>query len=122
MRHEGFPILLAAKIANVTPKTLHNWDARGFLTPSVADAPARGVSRIYSFRDLVAIRVVCELRDAGISLQALRRVVKFLSGRKGLTASEALASATLVTDGRDVYVEQGEVTISELRRPGQRVL
>ncbi len=119
---EGFTTPLVAKLTGVSALTLENWDRRGFIKPSIADAPTRGVSRIYSFRDLVAIRVVCDLRAAGISLQALSRVVKYLRGRKGLSTTEILASTTLVTDGHDVYEVEGAMTVSALRRPGQRVL
>jgi DNA-binding transcriptional MerR regulator len=122
MRNEGFPTPVAAKLTGVSVKTLENWDSRAFLKPTIAEAGGRGVSRIYSFRDVIAIRVVCELRDAGISLSSLRRVVKYLRARKGLSANEALASTSLVTDGHDVFELEGKVTLSALRRPGQRVV
>jgi DNA-binding transcriptional MerR regulator len=120
---EGFPTPIAAKLTGVSIDNLDKWYRTGFLVPSVADAPSRGVSRIYGFRDLVAIRVVLELREQGISLQSLRRVVEYLRSRKGLTsASEALASSTLISDGQDVYEIEGDARISALRRPGQRML
>jgi DNA-binding transcriptional MerR regulator len=120
---EGFPTPITAKLTGVSIDTLDKWYRTGFLAPSVSDAPSRGVSRVYGFRDLVAIRVVVEMREQGISLQALRRVVEYLRSRKGLTsASEALASATLITDGHDVYEVDGDARISALRRPGQRML
>jgi DNA-binding transcriptional MerR regulator len=114
---------MAAAIAGVTPKTLRNWDERGFLHPSTA-APGRGFSRIYSFRDLIAIRVAARLRDDGIPLQSIRRVVQYLRARKGLstTTTDVLAGTSLITDGHDVFEVQGEVTLSALRRPGQRTL
>ncbi len=118
----GFPVDVAAKLCGVSEVTLDNWARRSkFLVPSVP-APRRGVSKRYSFRDLVAIRVAGELRAAGISVAALHRVVKYLRARKGLTAVEALASTQLVTDGHDVYEVTGDQSISALRRPGQRVL
>jgi DNA-binding transcriptional MerR regulator len=120
---EGFPTPIAAKLTGVSMGNLDKWYRTGFLIPSVADAPSRGVSRVYGFRDLVAIRVVLELRDQGISLQSLRRVVEYLCSRKGLTStSEALASSTLISDGEDVYEVEGDARISALRRPGQRML
>ncbi|HEY2509962.1 MAG TPA: MerR family transcriptional regulator [Polyangiaceae bacterium] len=118
---DGFTTEVTAKLSGVSTAVLENWLRARFLAPSVP-APRRGVSAKYSFRDLVAIRVVCELRDAGISLQALTRVVKYLRARKGLSATDALASTTLVTDGHDVFEVEGAMTISALRRPGQRVL
>lgn len=120
---DRYPTPLAAKLTGVSKKTLENWTARGFLEPSIEVAPGRGYSRVYSFRDLIAIRVACELRAAGISFPSLRRVVAHLRKRKGLSVSDALASTKLVTDGKDVFQEvDGKALESTLMRPGQRVL
>jgi DNA-binding transcriptional MerR regulator len=118
---DGFPTDVAAKLGSVTPKMLENWDASGFLSPS-EPAKRRGISRRYSFRDVVAIRVVSELRAEGFPLQALRKVVAYLCARTGLTPTDALASTSLITDGHDVYEITGDVSTSTLRRPGQRML
>jgi hypothetical protein len=116
-----FPIDLAAKIARVTTRRLNSWHETGFLLPSVP-APQRGRSALYSFADLVAIRVAAQLGDEGISVQALRKVVAYLCKRKGLSPTQALATTHLVTDGHDVYELAGDVSISTLRRPGQRTM
>ena len=121
----GFPTPIAAKLTGVSVATLDNWDRRGFLKASVQPAGGHGVSRIYSFRDLIAIRVAAALRERSIDVRNLRRVVEYLRKRKGLdlSASEVLASTILVTDGHDVYEIAGDVfQISTLRRPGQRML
>jgi len=118
---EGFPTEIAAKLGGVTLDMLANWDRTGFLSPSVP-AKRRGISRRYSFRDVVAIRVVGELRTRGITHQALRKVVQYLCARTGLSPTDALASMNLVTDGHDVYEVAGDVSISTLLRPGQRML
>ena len=117
----AFPRLLAAKVTGVTPATLDNWNSRGILDSTVAPGPPPQ-ARLYTFRDLVAIRVLVELREAGIDPRGLRRVVEYLRKRKGLSATEALASTSLVTDGHDVFELEGDVTLSALRRPGQRVV
>jgi DNA-binding transcriptional MerR regulator len=118
---ETFATPLAARIARVTVDTLDNWRRRGTLVPSIASAPAP-TPRLYSFRDLVAIRVLVALRDGGIDPRGLRRVVEYLRKRKGLTATEALASTVLITDGHDVYeVDENTSMVSALRRPGQAV-
>lgn len=119
---QGFPTALAAKLAGVSQKTLENWVARGLLTPSIASARGRGSSRVYSFRDVIAVRVADKLRNAGIPTSSLRRVVAYLRARKGLSPTEALASTKLVTDGRDVYEVDGTTSVSTLMRPGQHVL
>jgi DNA-binding transcriptional MerR regulator len=105
----------------VTLATLDNWSRRGILAPSIVTGPAPH-PRLYTFRDLVAIRVLVALRDKGIDLHGLRRVVEYLRKRKGLSATEALASTVLVTDGHDVYEQlDGAISVSALQRPGQAV-
>jgi DNA-binding transcriptional MerR regulator len=119
---ESFPTEVAARLGGVTTKVLESWKTSGFLSPTIP-ALRRGVSRRYSFADIVAIRVVREIRDAGIPAHALRKVAKYLSTRKGLSpAALALTTTHLVTDGDDVYEVEGDVSISTLRRPGQRML
>jgi DNA-binding transcriptional MerR regulator len=121
MVSNGFTTATVSKLAGVTRATLENWDRSGFLSPSVP-AKRRGISREYSFRDVVAIRVARELKKEGVPLQALRKVVQYLCARNGLSPTEALASTNLVTNGRDVFEVAGDVTISTLLRPGQRML
>jgi DNA-binding transcriptional MerR regulator len=120
MIEPGFPTDVAAKLCRVNRATLDNWNGTRFLMPSIP-APRRGAWRHYSFRDLVAIRVVLDLRAAGISLQALRRVAKYLRTHKGLEGNDALANTQLVTDGHDVFEVTNDQSFSVLRRPGQRV-
>ena len=101
--------------------TLENWRKRDVLVPTIATGPAPSPRR-YTFRDLVAIRVLVALRDGGIDPRGLRKVVEYLRKRKGLSATEALASTVLVTDGHDVYEVDGATSVSALRMPGQTVL
>lgn len=121
---DGFPTPTAATLSGVSPKTLENWDHRGFLKPSIKSARGHGHARVYSFRDLIAIRVADELRAQGIEVHKLRRVVEYLRQRKGLelTASDVLANTMLISDGHDLYEVEGDVTVSALRRPGQLVV
>jgi DNA-binding transcriptional MerR regulator len=100
----------AAKLSRVAEQRLTDWERTGFLRASIP-AKRRGVSRRYTFRDLVALRVVADLRAAGISLQMLRKVVAYLRSRDGLSATEVLTRTNLVTDGDRVYEVDGNVTI-----------
>jgi hypothetical protein len=77
---------------------------------------------MYSFRDLIAIRVANHLRGQGIDVRSLRRVVAYLRKHKGLSLSpsDVLATTYLVSDGRDLYEVAGDVMLSTLRKPGQR--
>jgi DNA-binding transcriptional MerR regulator len=113
---EGFRIQQVEQFTGVDRRTLDYWDTSGFLRPSIQQATGRGSQRLWSFEDLVALRVAGQLRAAGISLQALRKVIAHLRGRG---ADQPLASTYLVSDGRDVFEVHGDVAISTLRQPGQ---
>jgi DNA-binding transcriptional MerR regulator len=84
------------------------------------DASGTGSERKYAFNDLVALRVARELRQAGVSTQALRRVVEFLRRTRGL--SNPLAESRLVVVGSDVQLVNGCKELeSLLDKPGQAV-
>jgi DNA-binding transcriptional MerR regulator len=116
---EGFRSPRIAALAGTNIKTLHYWDKSGFLSPSVAKSHGAGSRRLYSFADLVAVRVTLRLREAGISLQSLRKVVKRLQQHQGL--SHPLAECYLLTDGKEVFLPNGERLVAILRQPGQRL-
>jgi DNA-binding transcriptional MerR regulator len=107
---EDFSIEEAAKLARLSTQRLTDWDKNGFLPASVPPK-RRGISRRYTFRDVVALRVTAELREAGVSLQMLRKVVAHLRARDGLSATEVLARTNLVTSGEHVYEVAGDVTL-----------
>lgn len=106
----------AVRLTGVAYKTLDYWAKSGFLVPSVAKAAGTGAWRAYDFQDLIALKVAVRLRTAGVSLQALRRVVAHLRGR-GL--DQPLSNVFLVSDGEDVYERRGDDLISALQKPGQ---
>src|SRR5205823_4600908 len=99
----------AARLAGLKYATVDYWDRTGFLSPSVAPATGKGSDRLYAFQDLVALRVARELRAAGVSLQCLREVVQFLRDQRGVECP--LAESYLVTDGKDVYVRDGDAVL-----------
>ncbi len=104
-------------IVGITYRQLDYWARTGLLRPSISDARGSGSQRRYSYEDLVALKVIKRLLDAGISLQSARRAVECL--RAG---GEDLASADLVIDeGRSVLAYSGE-EIVDLLRDGQGVL
>lgn len=115
----------AEKITGLGYRAIDYLAKKGLVSPSTP-AAGKGTRREFSFRDLVALRTIRDLREAGISLQAIRRVAEAVQGMRGLSSSsDALASAVLVVDPtgkRDVYMRDGETYVSALRQPGQAVL
>lgn len=118
----------AARIVGMTYKRLDEWDRRGFMRPSIRRGSGRGRwrPRLYSFADLIALRVARDLRAQGVSLQALRVVQARLSEQLGPGKIDPLARALLVvTPGRkrlDVCrIVTPDHVESVLQAPGQRV-
>ena len=108
------------KITGVKYRTLDYWTRSGFMKPSVQTAKGTGTDRLFSFRDVIAVKVAHELRQAGVSLQALRRVVSYL--RRYKKTEQPLAECRLVVKDNDVlWCENDQELISALRSPGQHV-
>ena len=108
---EGFTSHQACRLTGCTPRQLRYWDHVGLVQPSVQSTGGRpGVPRMYSFRDLVALRVVRSLLDGGMSLQRVRRAWSYLNRKAGL--DKHLAEVKLVTDGQSIFKvcrKEGEV-------------
>jgi DNA-binding transcriptional MerR regulator len=111
---ESFPTRAAATLAGVTPKTIRNWDLRGFIKPSVKTERGRGRMRFYTFRDLIAFRIADDLRARGVEVHKLRRVIEYVQQRKGLaiTRSNVHANTILVTDGLHFCEVEGNMPAS----------
>ncbi|HET9690337.1 MAG TPA: MerR family transcriptional regulator [Acidimicrobiales bacterium] len=113
----GFRGPQVCSIVGITYRQLDYWARTDLLRPSVSEAKGSGSQRRYSYEDLVALKVIKRLLDAGISLQLARRAVECLRA-----AGEELATADLVIDeGRTVLAHSGE-EIVDLLRGGQGVL
>jgi DNA-binding transcriptional MerR regulator len=99
---EGFTAHQACKFTGCSARQLRYWDQIGLVSPSVQSTGGRpGVPRLYSFRDLVALRVVKSLLDGGMSLQRVRRSWEFLNKRAQL--DKHLSEVQLVTDGQSIF-------------------
>ncbi|HYX79279.1 MAG TPA: MerR family transcriptional regulator [Actinomycetota bacterium] len=99
---EGFTAHQATRLTGCTPRQLRYWDEIGLVKPSVQRTGGRpGVPRLYSFRDLVALRVVRSLLDGGMSLQRVRRAWDYLNRKAAL--DRHLSEVKLVTDGVSIF-------------------
>jgi len=106
------------KIVGITYRQLDYWARTDLVRPSVCDAAGSGTQRLYSYTDLVELKVIKRLLDADISLQAARKAIEYL--REHLGAD--LASAHLVLDGGSTVLVQTGDQIVDLLRNGQGVL
>ncbi len=116
---EGFTSHQACRLTGCTPRQLRYWDKVELVQPSVQQTGGRpGVPRLYSFRDLVALRVVKSLLDGGMSLQRVRRAYRFLRDQAGMEGH--LSEVKLVTDGKSIFkVCRREGEILDALREGQ---
>ena len=109
-----------AHVTGIPYRTIDHRARTGLITPSISGARGAGRSRLYSFSDLVALRVARELRDKGTSIQSLRKVVKLL---RTAGMSSPLAKARLLVIGKDVAIINSANEIeSILSKPGQLYL
>jgi DNA-binding transcriptional MerR regulator len=116
---EGFTAHQTSRLSGCTARQLRYWDQIGLVRPSIQQTGGRpGVPRLYSFRDLVALKVVKSLLDGGMSLQRVRRAWEFLNRRARL--DQHLAEVKLVTDGRSIFkVVRREGEVLDALRQGQ---
>jgi DNA-binding transcriptional MerR regulator len=115
---EGFRGPQVCKIVGITYRQLDYWARTELVRPSVCDAQGSGTQRLYSYTDLVELKVVKRLLDAGISLQSARKAIEYLRTQLG----EDLASAHLVIDGTVPMLALDEHQLIDLMRSGQGVL
>ena len=117
IRH-GFSGKRTAEIVDITYRQLDYWARTDLVRPSMAEAAGSGSRRLYSYRDLLELKVIKALLDAGIRLEQVRKVFAYMRNSLG----EDVASANLVIDGsKSVLVHTGEELI-DLLQNGQGVL
>ncbi len=116
---EGFTAEQASRFTNCTAHQLRYWDRIGLVKPSVQATGGRpGVRRLYSFRDLVSLKVIRSLLEGGMSLQRVRRAIEYL--RKKAALDEHLSEVKLITDGRSIFkVARTDGEILDALKEGQ---
>jgi DNA-binding transcriptional MerR regulator len=114
----GFRGPQVCKIVGITYRQLDYWARTELLRPSITDARGSGTQRCYSYHDVLDLKVIKRLLDAGVSLRQARRAVECL--RDDLGAD--LATANLVLAGSDAVLAHSEGEVVDILRGGQGVL
>ncbi len=114
---DGFRGPQACKVVGITYRQLDHWARIGLVTPSVAAAAGSGTQRLYAYTDLLELKVIKRLLDAGFSLQKIRKVFAYI--RKEL--EQAPTDAQIVWDGDRVYACRSEGEIVDVLSRGQLV-
>jgi DNA-binding transcriptional MerR regulator len=107
----------ACAAAGITYRQLDYWARTGLVAPSVRTATGSGTQRLYSFRDILVLKVVKRLLDTGVSLQNIRKAVDHLRNR----GVKDLANVTLLSDGATVYECTSAEEVVDLLAGGQGV-
>ena len=115
--HLGYRGPVACSAAGITYRQLDYWARTGLVEPSIRPASGSGTQRLYSFRDILILRIVKRLIDTGVSLPNIRSAVRHLEERGG----DDLARITLMSDGATIYECRSEDEVIDLVRGGQGV-
>jgi len=114
---QGYRGPTACNAAGITYRQLDYWARTGLIEPSVRGAKGSGSQRLYSFRDILILKIIKRLLDAGISLQQIRTAVGHLRER----GTDDLTQVTLMSDGASVYECTSNDEVIDLLQGGQGV-
>jgi DNA-binding transcriptional MerR regulator len=113
----GFRGPTACSAAGITYRQLDYWARTKLVEPSVRSAGGSGTQRLYSFKDILLLKIIKRLLDAGVSLQQIRIAVDHLRVR----GTDDLTQVTLMSDGASVYECRSADEVIDLLQGGQGV-
>ena len=113
---------MVCKLTGLTKRQIDYWDRIHFIKPSTREASGYGSIRLYSFTDLVQLKVAATLKDKGLSVQKIRKSINYLK-KTFPEVERPLAEMKLITDGESVFVltEKKQVILDTLSK-GQIVM
>jgi DNA-binding transcriptional MerR regulator len=109
---ETFSSLDVTRMTGVSLRQLQWWDEQGVVTPA-----QRGHKRLYQLQEVIEVSVITELRRKGISLQKIRRVLRYLHKESGKGLYDAVRNGGemhLLTDGQNIYLEDSHSNIVDI--------
>ncbi|MEX2322579.1 MAG: MerR family transcriptional regulator [Acidimicrobiia bacterium] len=116
---QGFRAPEVCRLVGISYRQLDYWARTDLLKPSLQEAQGSGTQRQYSFTDVVQLRVVKRLLDAGMSLKKVRQAMDILRDR--LDSDNPLSEVTLLSDGQTIYAANSDQDVIDLFRGGQGV-
>ena len=118
MEMNGYRGPQACKIVGITYRQLDYWTRTGLVQASLRGAQGSGTQRLYSFNDLLQLKVIKRLTEAGASLKKVRQAIDYVQTH----LEEDWSKATIATDGNGVYACTSDAEVVDLLRSGQGVL
>jgi len=113
----GFRGPTACSAAGITYRQLDYWARTGLVVPTIRDTVGSGTVRLYSFKDILLLKIIKRLLDAGVSLQQIRTAIDHLRQR----GTDDLTQVTLMSDGASVYECRSADEVVDLLQGGQGV-
>jgi DNA-binding transcriptional MerR regulator len=113
----GYRVPDVCRVVGITYRQLDYWARTDLVTPSIREAGGSGTQRLYSFQDLVLLKLIKRLLDAGVSLQQIRRAIEYLRENQG----NELTGITLMSDGTSIYACASPGEIMDVLKRGQGV-
>jgi len=113
---------IVCKLTGLTTRQIDYWDRIHFIKPSTREASGYGSVRLYSFTDLVQLKIAKTLKDKGLSVQKIRKSINYLK-KTFPEVEKLLAEMRLITDGETIFVltEDKKVILDTLAK-GQMVM
>lgn len=118
-REFGYRAPQVCKLVGITYRQLDYWARSNLIKPSLQPATGSGSHRLYSFSDVVQLKVIKRLLDAGMSLKKIRQAVDIL--KEQMESDRPLADVTLLSDGQTIYAAHSEAEVVDVFRRGQGV-
>ena len=114
MKRDAFTSKQACYLSGCTSHQLRYWDKVKLVSPTIQSSNGKpGVPKLYSFRDIVSLRVIKTLLDNGMSIQRVRRAWRYLTKNGNL--EDQLSNIRLVSDGKTIYTVEDEVVFDALK-------
>ncbi len=114
----GYGSTMTAKVAGITYRQLDHWATTGLLMPSLAQATGSGSRRLYSYSNLLELKVIKRLLDSGIRLEKVRSIFEYMRSE----LQEDISRANLVIDGSNVVCARSDAEFIDVLQRGQGVL
>tara|TARA_B110000438_G_scaffold130292_1_gene126502 strand:- start:1137 stop:1580 length:444 start_codon:yes stop_codon:yes gene_type:complete len=116
---QGYTGPEVCKITGITYRQLDHWTTSSLIKASIRNLKGSGFHRIYSFQDIIQIKLVNKLREAGVSLQKIRIALQNIESVLGQNIN--LSDVSIFSDGKSIYVITDNDQMIDLLKKGQAV-
>ena len=116
---QGYTGPEVCKITDISYRQLDHWTTTKLINASVRNIKGSGFHRIYSFNDIVLVKLVKKLRSVGVSLQKIRIALKNVNSILGKNSN--LSDVSIFSDGTSIYVLNDNDQMIDLLKKGQAV-